>query len=126
MIGLHLLVTHWKRLGFWLALLGLGIYIVMLKSSLAAERQDAARWQAEAAQRGHMLAAQNAAIAELHRASEQRRKAAAKARKQARATGEKLEASARRLEAARPIVAATCPTPKEVLGIEADLSSGRL
>ncbi len=126
MIALHLLAAHWKRLGLCFGLVVIGVYIAILKTSLAAERRLAAKWQAESFQRGQMLAAQNAAVTELYRASEERRKAAIKARKQARVTGEKLEASARRLEVARPKLTAKCPTPKEVLGIEADLSSGRL
>ncbi len=96
-----LALKHWKLAGIGLAVLVAAVYVAMLKSSLAGEMRRAARWQQEAVQRGQMLEAQNAAIAELHRVSQARAtfaaRALAKARKANAGTGaqvEKLRASA--------------------------------
>ena len=79
-----LALRNWKLLGIGAFVLGVGLYVLLLKGSLAASESRATKWQREAIERGQMLETQNAAIAELQRLSEQRRKSAARMLAEAR------------------------------------------
>ncbi len=118
------LFANWKLVGIGLLVVAVGIFIAVLKGSVADERRARDKWQRQAIEAAAELRTQNAAIEELRRVSEQRRKAVRQKRRKARVRNEKIGRVVRSLETAKVVVTPNCPTPSQVLGVERYLSPG--
>ncbi len=120
------LFANWKLVGIGLLMVAVAIYIAVLKNSVAEERRARDKWHGQAIEAAAKLKAQNAAIEELRRLSEQRRKAVRQKRRKASARNEKIARVVRSLETAKVDVSSNCPTPGQVLGVERYLSPGAI